>query len=422
MSIIGNNKTVLDVDIVQVVVAAILTCCVVFRSCYALATVEQFYLLQYPLLFLSLFVLLFMPRKGPSRTQYCVFLFILIGVLAIIMNLNTSNAINTLTLLLVFFCSYLIAERVPREKFFRACLFLLRLTCIASLLLWTFTTATGSVAPLPVFVNTNGVEYACGLFVFQYVGVHDNGIVGLFWEPGVFASFLVFVLALGAIGLVRLTKKDTVLFSACVLLTASTAGILLLVLPLFIYLLGRGGRVNIVISIAIIIFVAVAFEYYQQIALFLYNLNPSLFGKLVNTDMLTTSTRLDSPLLNLYLFERSPLFGLGVGDANASYIALMGSWDIDAQTSTTTYMMAAFGLGGILLAAMWICGVLGQSVGTFLQKIALLALVFLIFNKEPHHMTMFFYILLFYFDLDAEKHRRGLYVINRRFGFGAKRV
>ena len=107
--------------------------------------------------------------------------------------------------------------------------------------------------------------------------------------------------------------------------------------------------------------------------------------------MLTASTRLEAPVINLRLFLEDPVFGLGLTEASEAYAQeVMLRASVDAQTSTSTFYMAAYGFLGIALSLLPAIGVARLKNLSFVQRIILITLLYMILNKETHIFDLLF--------------------------------
>lgn len=222
---------------------------------------------------------------------------------------------------------------------------------------------------------------------------------GLFWEPGLHASILIFAMML------EILYKETVSFLKISILfitllsTKSTGGIILL-LPVFLLFIDRkinNSTLRIFIPIILWINVLMLFLFQDQIITLLAKVSPTLFSKLINHGS-TKSTRLMSPILNVKIFQSHPIFGAGLIGGTKLYIENKKAFSVDSQTSTTFAMLAYFGLLGILYTVWWISGILKNLNATLSQKITLLIVIFIILNKEPHLSIMATWIIFFMFQ------------------------
>lgn len=67
-----------------------------------------------------------------------------------------------------------------------------------------------------------------------------------------------------------------------------------------------------------------------------------------------------------------------------------------AQTSTSTYFLAALGIIGLLYTVGWLA-ILGDHNLSIGERIIILTCFLLILNKEPHSAILVTFMILFYF-------------------------
>lgn len=145
------------------------------------------------------------------------------------------------------------------------------------------------------------------------------------------------------------------------------------------------SKSNILICIAVIATTFILIFCSGDVINALVSFNPSIFGKLANLNLLTVSTRLEAPLINLRLFFESPFTGLGLVEASDAYareVLLRAS--VDAQTSTSTFYMAAYGVLGAVLSLLPAIGVMRLKQIPFVRRLLLIVLLYTILNKETH--------------------------------------
>lgn len=394
-----------DKTLGQIALFLLLTCCIAFQSCYALLTVSEYTIIGYLLLVLALLSLLMVkPLNGGMLSKGCVavgavFLF---GImLSTLINEGFSFSPDTLRLLAVVAISLLIVAKVPFCTFISGFLTVLKVLTLVALFVWLLVNVFRVSMPLPEATNFRGLVYQIGYIFFlssQYTdfgGLYDS--LSIFWEPGIYSSFLLIGIALETSGVAELKKSDIALFSVAVLSTFSTAGIVLLPVAMSPLLFRKNGKFSAALFFALLSLTLVIVINMQSILQFLATVNYSLFGKLVQLDMLTTSTRIESPLINLNGWLLNPVIGNGLeGATNYYQLAMASSSAIDSMTSTSTYCLSAFGAFGAIPIVCWIAGVMRVRRVTIYQKVIFLTLIFIVLNKETHTATLFLYCLMFY--------------------------
>jgi len=90
----------------------------------------------------------------------------------------------------------------------------------------------GTIPPLPLVTNINNVNYYNGFIAFAFAGYGVDRNTGIFWEPGIFSSFLILALVFVILDSPVKRKRfsvaiDVILFAIGIVTTNSTAGYLL---------------------------------------------------------------------------------------------------------------------------------------------------------------------------------------------------
>lgn len=218
---------------------------------------------------------------------------------------------------------------------------------------------------------------------------------GVFWEPGLFASHIIIAMALEICFSEKMSKRVLFLLFCGVISTLSTAGIMLLV---FIYILyidrKTEGKNRVIWFFLLTCLFFFGWINVQEIISTLQYISMPLFSKLTSGEI-TTVTRLNGPLLNLKLFVEEPLIGYGINGANNRFIQEMFEYGVDSQTSTTTFILSAFGIIGSIYTVLWVFAIKNISRLNSVKKIVLFILLFIIINKEPHISIMSTWCILF---------------------------
>ena len=118
--------------------------------------------------------------------------------------------------------------------------------------------------------------------------------------------------------------------------------------------------------------------------------------------------RLGSMTANMELFQKNPVFGLGLAGANIEYTNQLLRLGVHGQTSTSLYYMAAFGVGGIVYTLVYVLSITGlvkrKKLTTASAWILIISILYVI-NKEPHTLFVFTYCFWFYL-IDTKKNLR----------------
>ena len=368
---------------------------VCLNSCSAISTLKGFSWVCFPLAVLACAALLLMPdREGDKRALTIgVLVFSIPTLFSALANWSYSNAVNTAALLATILLAYLCARKEEPE---RLCKIFVSVMCVTSGLV----NVAGLDLPLPVFENSNGVHYKTILFASQYVESYIQGSnsMGFFWEPGVFASYLLLAVAVELMVEEKVSKVRPALLIAALVTTGSTAGYLLLPLALSVGLLKCGGRGRVALSIGLLLVFLLTLVNYSAIIGALVKIDPTLFSKLTDADAVTRLTRLQSPAICWEMFMQNPVFGYGYGEGLDAYSAHIASTStVDSLTTTSFFQLAAFGLLGLAMWAITAYGVLGTGQLPVAAGLMLLFLFAAILNKEPHIASALTYLLVFVF-------------------------
>ena len=259
---------------------------------------------------------------------------------------------------------------------------------IAALIGYTLLNCTSLLNNLPTTKNVNGVEYGIGL-LFNYIKVYPERNCGVFWEPGIFASYLVLAIVFESITNSKsISWFRIIVFVVSIITTTSSAGYALLVLAVGVILL-RQSQLNgykKILAICIIIIIGVVALNIDSIILNTSLSNNAYLVKLTS-ERLKQSSRITAIFHNLSIFWKSPLFGAGVSNV----LSQMSSW---ADISTTTYMLSIFGILGSLYTLFIVYGIFSQKQMNVFVKLLFFFVLVAIVDKEPHINIMFTWIII----------------------------
>jgi O-antigen/teichoic acid export membrane protein len=251
------------------------------------------------------------------------------------------------------------------------------------------------------FDNSRGSTFSNYFFLcFQIIGL--DRIQSVFWEPGLFSSFLLLSMFFEITCEKKIKYYRLVVLFVSLILTMSTFAYLALfvILLTFIDKFLKIKAQRLLLLLSGLLFALLVIVFYDSIISFLVNLLPSVFSKLQSLNSSLT-TRMLSPQINFEIFLRSPFFGLGFKGADDLYYSLINESDyaslVDAQTSTSAYYLAVFGILGFVYTLSFIVGIVSNRKANFLQKTTLLILFIVMLNKEPHNTILVTWIFMFFF-------------------------
>lgn len=341
----------------------------------------------------------------PLPSYFCFILIGLSAALTLFVNKESTYFISYIYFGVIVINAVLICRVITLKRFANIfCQILTIISCV-SIILFFLHLITDSVVGFYAFETNTSIVSNFTFLNFQDIFL--NRIQSVFWEPGLFASFLLVGSAFEIIVIKEKHYFRIITFLFALVLTFSTAGYILYLLVIAIFvdeLLTEKGKTKLTVIFetaffpVLIILILVLFIFPDKFS----NILPSVFNKLVDTNQSFT-TRLYSPLINLQIFKKNPVFGSGIHGANYSYSMELVNYSeiMDAQTSTTTSLLSKFGVLGIIPTLMLIAGPLGWKKTNVFKRICFVLLLFFIFNKEPHENILFSWILIFYFIFES---------------------
>ncbi|MCS5422124.1 MULTISPECIES: O-antigen ligase family protein [Psychrilyobacter] len=339
-------------------------------------------------------------KKKLTIKHIAFFYFIIIYVMTFTINAEFSSYKLYITYLLYIVIAFFLSQVISFSNFINYYLKSVKVITLISLIMFFLINVLGISLNFPLIENVNGrIFYNAWIYFYPlYTGYARNQ--ALFWEPGLFSSILIFAIIFELkFKRVKTSLINIAIFILGLISAHSTAGIILLI-PIFVLFLDRKykkGRNIKSIALGILVIIIFLFCYinYENIILMLISQNEEVFGKLLNDGSRKTS-RIGAPLINLIIFSKHPIFGVGFGEATIQFIKLAPNYLVDSQTSTSTFMMAALGIPGFLYTMFWIYGVLILKKTNFLSKITLILIIICILNKEPHQGILISWCILFY--------------------------
>lgn len=374
----------------------------IYSSGYALSTVYLFHIL-FEAFFAYLFLYAIVAIHFKEKMNFFTISFILffVMILATFLNAGMTTSITYLTLIFKIIIAFGIVSLYEFEDFIKIFRYTIVVVSVVSLIGYFIINILNTSMNLPVINNVNNVPYAVG-YIFFYITEIPERNMGIFWEPGLFATFLIIALVFELV--FKKTKPNIliiILLMATVITTNSSAGYgLLLFVPClaiikyssaikdkYLRFIATGGSF-LVASITIL-------NYSNIFEVLGLSENPTVLK--IMGDQIGEQSRMLAINHNLSLFIEKPIFGLGFGEAyeKAKYFS---------DTSTSTFLLAVFGLLGAIYTLLWMIGVMNYKIQINKTINILILIVFLlILNKEPHLDILSTWCILFYFLKPAFK-------------------
>lgn len=303
-----------------------------------------------------------------------------------------SFAVTALTIVDAYLVSAVLGPRRVLRGFVAVMVFL----GAASLVGYVFV-AIDSFPPLPSMEAENGKTVYLNGFVFCIDTILNRGrSIGIFWEPSIMAGYLNVAIFLVLVMDVKCPRFGCAVLCLSLLATMSSGGLVgfILVMAAVVYKRSGNTLTTFAIALAAILFLV----FYAQIEQFLLSINYDFFFKFYGGEASgTTQTRLDSPIVNLRIWELSPLFGYGLDGASALYSTMRLESTVTnmAQTSTMTVYLASFGVLGVFYTVFWVMALIRFRTLPLMCRLFGLALFVLFLNEVPCTQFIALYMLLF---------------------------
>ena len=280
------------------------------------------------------------------------------------------------------------------DRFINCFLNIMTVTTFIAIIGYFLVNRTDLLDGLPKMSNINNIEYGIGI-IYNYITAIPLRNCGMFWEPGMFATFLTFAIVSelmfrhGKASFLRLA-----LFSIGIFTANSSAGFVLWLLCIILALVKNKNsdkRQNVrktVFSFVLFVMCLVLLLNIDTIIRQTPLIHNEYIVKLL-ADNISESSRRIAFSHNLRIFISAPLFGAGITDVSAQMERV-------ADTSTSTYLMSVFGILGLQYTFYWIYGLFKLKNVNLFSKITLVIIFLSIVNKEPHVSILFTWCMLFY--------------------------
>lgn len=331
-------------------------------------------------------------------------IFLLFVLISFVTNTNRSDNLNNyLDICFVIVASLLLSSRVSYRTVAKHFNNLLLVFSLLSLFLYLMVCVGKYGFGSSFFVN-GSFRYDNYGFLNLFYNEKMYGIGGtprfcsIFWEPGVYASFLLIAL-LNEIMFKKTSIFNVLFFSICLAFTKSTASIILYPFLVILFLSNKvkNSKMRSVLLTVSFLLVIVFFGLILFRSNLLIELFPSLFEKFSGSISLTS--RLYSPYYYFLTYSsnaKTIFFGMGGVSANSYYYSIAPSNLIDSGTSTSAYLMASYGSLGLLLTILPLIGIILNKKWNVSTKVSLSVLFLFVFNKENHSSILFSILIIYY--------------------------
>lgn len=386
------------INIQNKIFIVLLTLCVTLSSGYALSTVNlNYYYVEFILFYIFLYkiILYFNVKKIDFFIYSFLSLILMISIPFIIHGAENFTVYSSYLFKIVIAFGIVISfEFSDFSLYFRKLMLIISLISLLGYYLLNVENSA-FLTSLPEYINLNDAIYKSA-YVYFYIPWISERNMGIFWEPGLFATFLILSLIFEIFSDKKKSKFRVLVYCVTLITTTSSAGYLLLFILFFMWIIKflteksfefKKYFTPLILTLSIIILLN-----YQKIIYGLNLQNNKIFSKLVGEN-LVEQTRVSAPKFNIQMFAENPLFGnsLNFITENISFVA---------DTSTNTFALSMFGVLGIQYSLFWIYGLFREksifNIDVLSLKILMLLMFLIILNKEPHLGNLFTWCILFY--------------------------
>jgi len=321
------------------------------------------------------------------------------------------SAFGYLKYLIIFWSAFLFVEIFSFETFIKAFKNIFFYLCCFSLFMTLIIAINGNNFS-PIIHNGTYYNYYFIFFSMTRAPLLGKNC-GIFWEPGIFASFCCIALAIQIMFDKNKWYKQLpyyVVFLLSLFSSGSLAGYFLLVLLFSLFVGSIKKKSTDILSWFLTIFIISIFV----LCVPFYDVVAKVFPILSNKG-LSLTTRVYSILVDLQIFKTNPIWGVGSQYSlmfnNISSTKYPGL--LDTSLNTFGYYLATFGFSGLLFAISFVFSILFCNKINNREKIICLVLGILILSKEPHSLSLLTMIVFFYFMKDSNLYEKIVWFKNQ---------
>ncbi len=211
---------------------------VILNSGYAMVTMYKYTIYINCILCIILLpnIIKFFKNEKIGKTTFALFTLIFMVMSTYIIN-GFKNANSYVTYLMNIIIGFGITITYSFKDIKRTYLKLMTIISVISLLGYFLANFTNVLQVLPTKANSNGIIYNIG-YIFFSITIIPNRNCGIFWEPGLYACFLILALTFETMFKDdKINMFNVILFIICILTTESATGYALLFLILILLIL-----------------------------------------------------------------------------------------------------------------------------------------------------------------------------------------
>lgn len=344
---------------------------------------------------LSLAYFAFDTIRKKTISNSIIVCFIVIFLLFVSTIINESNYFATATKSGLFLFAIVFSQNHSLEEFTKKnkqIMFVISLyTLIINLLFFVGL----DFSFMPALSNTKGTIFYWGILG----NIHANSstqmprLSGIWWEPGVYAAYLVSSLILELFVSKKKSPLYICLLIASLALTFSTSGYFAFAILIFAYALSLGQKKKYFAFLVILLFLIaiVAFAFTNDF------LRDILFTKLIERDE-SFKDRFYSIYGNILAFSKSPLLGLGTiksSEIIQNYMIANGSIRSFSNLNTPLAYFSVFGLVPGLYFNSKVIGFSNNCGKSVVQKILIFVTILIILMSTNYLFSLYFTVLFF---------------------------
>lgn len=341
---------------------------------------------------LLLLRLLFGRLKNNIVVPICFVFFIMMSML---LNLDFPKFDSYVVVACIIISAYVVVRIFPVKDLLHIYSNIIFLSALISIIGYIIVNSENSIPFEKVYISDNQLYKYHTVYFYNWIEGLPERNCGFFWEPGIFASHLILVMQYQLFS--RGKKWRYIIIETVALFTCnSTAGFFLLVIFFAEILIGcntNNKKYRIlkgIISGGVLITLFLIVINLDTI-IYSFGLDKNEYIKKLLSENLTKNTRFLSIAYNIKMFLKSPLLGNGLTGS----VIIDNISNLTPDTTTSFYMLNAFGLIGALFTILLIRGILKINFLSITSRILLLCTIMIIINKEPHYAMATTWGLLF---------------------------
>lgn len=332
-------------------------------------------------------------KKDSIFNTFIVLTFI--NLVSLLFNFSSYSISMFFKPMLILFVALIFVNCYSYEEFTYYYTNTIKVLCVIALIAYCLYCVIQIPCLLPEFKNYNGVTYRNGyLFVLmENYGIIFKRAMSVFWEPGLFATMIYFSFILEVLLPNKSIKFRTIiLYLLTMWCTVSVSALLILPFAAMLLIKRKLKKKEIVGLMILLLICLILFVNQEALFKMLVAINPRLGDELFSENNMSFFARMVSPVNNLKIFLTNPIVGVGYGKANAIY----NTMQTVSQTSSSTYYLAALGIGGSMYTIYWIIAFVKMKNISRWAKFGGIMMILFLLNKEPHSGILMTCCMLFY--------------------------